>query len=68
MFDLPELVELALERARAGAPAKPRRTLSRQLALARRRANRRRLHGLFWGAPQHASGFVAARLQRRSRG
>jgi FkbM family methyltransferase len=66
MFDLPELIELCLERAVRGAPAGPRRTLSRQLAIARRRANRRRLHGLFWGAPQHVRGFVGARLRQRS--
>ncbi|MGD0981213.1 MAG: FkbM family methyltransferase [Solirubrobacteraceae bacterium] len=64
MFDLPELVELALERAVAGAPSEPRRTLAAQLTLARRRANRRRLHGLFWDAPRHARGFVGARLRR----
>jgi FkbM family methyltransferase len=68
MFDLPELVELALERAVAGAPAEPRRTLQRQLTAVRRRANGRRLHGLFWGAPRHARGFVGARLHRRSAG
>jgi FkbM family methyltransferase len=66
MFDLPELIELSLDRAVAAAPAKPRRTLSRQLAIARRRANRRRLHGLFWGAPQHLRGFVGARLRRQN--
>lgn len=65
MFDLPELVELALERAVAGASAEPRRTLARQLTLARRRANIRRLHGLFWGAPAHVRGFVNARLRQR---
>jgi FkbM family methyltransferase len=64
MFDLPELVELALKRAVAGAPPEPRRTLTAQLTLARRRANRRRLHGLFWDAPRHARGFVRARLRR----
>jgi FkbM family methyltransferase len=66
LFDLPELVLVALERAVAGAPAGPRRTLRRQLALARHRANRRRLHGLFWKAPQHLDGFVRARLLRNS--
>jgi FkbM family methyltransferase len=62
LFDLPELVELALERAVEAAPAGPRRTLAAALAAVRRRANRRRLHGLFWGAPQHARGFARARL------
>jgi FkbM family methyltransferase len=64
LFDLPELVLVALERAVTDAPAGPRRTLQRQLALARHRANRRRLHGLFWNAPRHLDGFVRARLAR----
>jgi FkbM family methyltransferase len=64
LFDLGELVELALARSLADAPTKPRRTLKRQLSLVRRRANRRRLHGLFWGAPQHARGFAEARLRQ----
>ena len=64
MFDLAELTELALERAVASAPAGPRRVISRQLSRVRRRANQRRLHGLFWGAPQHANGFVRARIRR----
>jgi len=64
MFDLPELIELTLARAVAGAPAEPRRTPTKQLTLARRRANRRRLHGLFWGAPGRARGFVRARLHQ----
>jgi FkbM family methyltransferase len=74
MFDLPELVELSLERAVAGAPAQQRPTLAGQLAVVRRRANRRRLHGLFWGAPRHARGFLGAHLSqqrispRRARG
>jgi FkbM family methyltransferase len=64
LFDLPELIVLTLSRAQADAPAGPRDTLARQLELARRRANRRRLHGLFWGAPQHARGFARAHLSR----
>lgn len=64
MFDLPELVEMALQRAIRTAPAQPRSVLERQLGLVRRRANVRRLHGLFWGAPQHARGFARARLGR----
>jgi FkbM family methyltransferase len=66
LFDLPELVELNLSRAVVGAPDEPRRTLTDQLRRARHRANRRRLHGLFWGAPQHVSGFLGARLRRRA--
>jgi hypothetical protein len=66
IFDLPELVELALTRAVDDAPAEPRRTLREQLVVARRRANLRRLHGLFWGAPQHARGFLKARLGARN--
>jgi FkbM family methyltransferase len=66
LFDLPELIIVSLERAVAGAPAGPRRTLIRQLALARHRANRRRLHGLFWNAPAHLEGFIRARVLRNN--
>ncbi len=66
MFDLPELVVLALERALAAAPAKAQHTLSIELSRVRRRANLRRSHSLFWNAPQHARGFVRARLARNS--
>ncbi len=66
LFDLPELVELSLSRAASTAPQEQRCTLAAQLARARRRANLRRLHGLFWRAPQHARGFVTARLRRRT--
>ena len=62
LFDLPELIVAALERAAEEAEGRPARALRRQLRRARVRANRRRLHGLFWEAPRHVRGFVGTRL------
>ena len=65
IFGFPELTELALREAAAGAPEGARRVLADALEQTRRRATRRRIDDLFRRAPSHARGFVKARVFRR---
>jgi FkbM family methyltransferase len=65
IFGFPELVELALREAVATAPEPARTTLAGVLARAHRRAGWRRLDDLFRRAPEHARGFVQARVAGR---
>jgi FkbM family methyltransferase len=60
IFGFPELVEMALSEARAGAPEPARTALSSALVNARRRGSLRRVDDLFRRAPAHARGFVQA--------
>jgi FkbM family methyltransferase len=65
VFGFPELVELGLREAAAGAPEPARAALAAVLARARRRGEWRRLEDLFRRAPAHARGFARARIGRR---